>query len=95
MLGQKRVMKGDTRASCITFVCVCVCVCVRARICVFVLYTTAVVFSQAGWLTLHSNHIIQSLNRRTIGQAGSHDNYDRTPALFLLPVCVCVSAARF
>lgn len=60
---------------------------------VCVLYTTAAVVSQAGWLTLHSNHIIQSLNRHTIGQPGSHDNYDRTPALFLLPVCVCVSAA--
>ena len=55
-----------------------------------VLYTPAVVVSQAGWLTLLSNHIIQSLNRHTIGQPGSHDNYDRTSALFLLPLCVSV-----
>lgn len=63
---------------------------VTSPLVVYVLCTTAAVVSQAGWLTLRSNHIIPSLNRHTIGQDGSHDNYDRTSALFLLPVWVCV-----
>lgn len=57
---------------------------------VYVLCTTSVVVSQAGWLTLQSSRIIQSLNRHTMGPPGSHDDYDRTSAVFLLPLCVSV-----
>lgn len=51
---------------------VCVCVCV----------------SHAVWLTLHWHHLIQSLNRHTIGLPGSHRGADRNPPLLSWTMCL-------